>query len=208
MVNSETVALSRGLRDARVAAGFSKTDAAKKIGVHYVTLYAWENERRSDRPTDENLAKAARVYRTTVDQIRPNASSIALASASPPAAAPAKRGPKPGAKRAALANGDRSRNVGNTTGLTPRHQDTGTDGQLPQQAYAKALRVLADIADETPLPPSKLAAAHAALTDPGLLKLFEAFSSGPMSTEDIVAAIDSAGVAVRSFVANRKPAFA
>jgi ribosome-binding protein aMBF1 (putative translation factor) len=45
------VAMSRALRDARVRSGLSKADAATKVGVHFVTLYAWENENRTDQPS-------------------------------------------------------------------------------------------------------------------------------------------------------------
>jgi transcriptional regulator with XRE-family HTH domain len=58
--------MSRALRDLRTRSGISKTDAAEKIGVHFVTLYAWENENRADQPSAENLAKAAKAYGTTI----------------------------------------------------------------------------------------------------------------------------------------------
>ena len=80
------VAMSRALRDARERGGLSKAAAADKIGVHFVTLYAWENENRTDQPSDENLAKAARVYGTTADTLQRRAKTIEQGLGSEPAA--------------------------------------------------------------------------------------------------------------------------
>jgi DNA-binding XRE family transcriptional regulator len=70
------VALSRALREARINAKLNQTDAAKKIGVHFVTIYAWENEKRGDQPSDANLARAAKVYRTTSEALKRRAAAI------------------------------------------------------------------------------------------------------------------------------------
>lgn len=74
---------------------------------------------------------------------------------------------------------------------------------LSHQAYARVLRVLADLAEDLSLTPSALGAAQQALTAPGLLNVFAAFSPEPLNDEDILTAIDAASVAVRTFVTAR-----
>ena len=225
--SKDIVALSRSLRDARTAAGLSKADAAKKIGVHFVTLYAWENERRSDKPSDENLAKAARVYRTTVESLR-NGTDAQKASPSQPAARDDKTASKrtKGTRRGTRAKkaradvpvmdtlaspvadrADRGGEVSAAVTDTGRSRKAASSPSVPQQLYARSLRVLADLAEQTPLPPSRLAAAQEALTAPELFQLFAAFSPQPLSDDDMLAVVDSAGDAVRSFMAARSPAW-
>ena len=75
-IPAATVALSRALREARVNAKLNQTDAARKIGVHFVTVYAWENEKRNDQPSDANLARAAKAYRTTAEDVKRRAAAI------------------------------------------------------------------------------------------------------------------------------------
>lgn len=228
------VAMSRALRDARTKAELSKATAADKIGVHFVTLYAWENENRTDQPSDENLAKAAKAYGTTAETLQRRAKAIeaglsaesgagdASESAAAPAAkkAPAKRG-RPakvktrGAQRAeAPAPPVAKRPVGRPRSTpavsapvrAPANGRVTNHAQvtLSHQAYARVLRVLADLAEDLSLSPSALGAAQQALTAPGMLDVFAAFTSAPMTDADILNAIDATSVAVRSFVAARK----
>jgi len=225
------VAMSRALRDARTKSGLSKAAAADKVGVHFVTLYAWENENRTDQPSDENLAKAARAYGTTAETLQRRAKAIEQGLGSEPAADSAKAEAAPaattapparrrgkgrkgrGAKReveaaapapaarqpigrprsAALASVGASPGASNHVGTTLSHQ-----------AYARVLRVLADLADDLALSPSALVAAQQALTAPAMLDVFAAFKSGPMTDADVINAIDATSAAVRSFVSGRK----
>ena len=225
------VAMSRALRDARTKSGLSKAAAADKVGVHFVTLYAWENENRTDQPSDENLAKAARAYGTTAETLQRRAKAIeqglgsepaanaAKADAEPaPAAAPAPRrrgkGRKGrGAKREveAAASAPAARQpVGRPRSTAPARVAASAGASnhagatLSHQAYARVLRVLADLADDLSLSPSALVAAQQALTAPAMLDVFAAFKSGPMTDADVISAIDATSVAVRSFISGRK----
>jgi transcriptional regulator with XRE-family HTH domain len=224
------VAMSRALRDARTRAELSKAAAADKIGVHFVTLYAWENENRTDQPSDENLAKAARVYGTTSETLQRRAKAIeqglsaepapsgAAESASESAAerAPSTRGRRPRARvaqrtadsapkapAARKAVGRPRSAVAPGSTVTARTANHGTV-TLSRQAYARVLRVLADLAEDLSLSPEALGAAQQALTAPGMLDVFAAFKSGPMTDADVLNAIDATSVAVRSFVSGRK----
>jgi transcriptional regulator with XRE-family HTH domain len=224
------VAMSRALRDARTRAELSKATAADKIGVHFVTLYAWENENRTDQPSDENLAKAARVYGTTSETLQRRAKAIEQglsAEAAPSAAAenasesaaekaPRTRG-RPPRNRVAQRTADSApkppvakKAVGRprsaaapVSAARPVNHGTVT---LSHQAYARVLRVLADLAEDLSLSPEALGAAQQALTAPAMLDVFAAFKSGPMTDADVLNAIDATGVAVRSFVSGRKGA--
>lgn len=53
----------------RDRAGLSQEEAAKKIGVAQATLSTWETN-RNVRPDTDNLARAAKVYKSTVQYIR------------------------------------------------------------------------------------------------------------------------------------------
>jgi transcriptional regulator with XRE-family HTH domain len=220
-----TVALSRALREARVAAKLNQTDAAKKVGVHFVTIYAWENEKRNDQPSDANLARAAKVYRTTPEELRRRAASIertltagrpaakADVSASAPEAPPVKVLAAPngtGADAAAPelpASKVRAKPVRKAA---PVARSSGRPASVPvatirgdRAIVSKVLRVLADVADKVPLTPETLNAAQRALLAPALIDVFAAFKSGPMSDEDINAAFDATGAAVVGFVERR-----
>lgn len=225
------VAMSRALRDARVRADLSKAAAAEKIGVHFVTLYAWENENRTDQPSEENLAKAAKVYGTTADTLHRRAKAIeqglsaerpadtASTAAGEPAAAKEPRARRPGkpstgARKAAQraeaapkvsavkAPRGTAGSVSTAVPFTGRGMNHA-NVTLSHQAYARVLRVLADLAEDLSLTPSALGAAQQALTAPGLLNVFAAFSPEPLNDEDILTAIDAASVAVRTFVTAR-----
>jgi len=225
------VAMSRALRDARTRAGLSKAAAADKIGVHFVTLYAWENENRTDQPSDENLAKAARAYGTTAETLQRRAKAIEQGLGSEPAAdAPkADAEPAPTAAPAARRRGKGRKGRGAKREVEPAasapaaRQPVGrprsaapasvaaSSGEsnhagmtLSRQAYARVLRVLADLADDLSLSPSALVAAQQALTAPAMLNVFAAFKSGPMTDADVINAIDATSMAVRSFVSGRK----
>jgi len=222
--------MSRALRDARTRAGLSKAAAADKVGVHFVTLYAWENENRTDQPSDENLAKAARAYGTTADTLKRRAKAIEQGLGSEPAAdtakadaeptqaaAPAVRrrgrgrkgrgakrevetaGPAPAARRAVGRPRSAPASVAASVGSSNH-----TSVTLSHQAYARMLRVLADLAEDLSLSPSARVAAQQALTSPAMLNVFAAFKSGPMTDADVINAIDATSVAVRSFVSGRK----
>jgi len=60
-----TPALGRALKEAREKAGLNQREAAKKIGVHFVTVHTWESPRRRERPTDASLARIAKAYGTS-----------------------------------------------------------------------------------------------------------------------------------------------
>ena len=77
---------------------------------------------------------------------------------------------------------------------------------LSHRAYARVLRVLADLAEDLSLSPAALGAAQQALTAPGMLDVFAAFKSGPMTDADVLKAIDATSVAVRSFVSGGRSA--
>lgn len=238
---ASSVALSRALGEARSKVKLSKVEAAKRVGVHFVTLYAWENERRGDQPSDQNLARAARVYRTSAARIKRRAAEIkrALEESAGGDASDAARDSHASASARTVARHQRPRrstrppgNVGTDAratppsvggaaspvararGRTPAHgkqlvaleelEDSAVRGPLPYGAYVRALRVLADIAEQIPLTAERLAAAQRALTAPELLQLFAAVSQRPLTEDDILAAVDSAGVAVRSYVASRR----
>ena len=223
------VAMSRALRDARAKSGLSKAAAADKVGVHFVTLYAWENENRTDQPSDENLAKAARAYGTTAETLQRRAKAIEQGLGSEPAAAKADAAPAPaaapaarrrgrgrkgrGAKREveAAASAPAARQpVGRPRSTAPASVAASSGASnhvgttLSHQAYARVLRVLADLAEDLSLSPSALVAAQQALTAPAMLDVFAAFKSGPMTNADVINAIDATSAAVRSFVSGRK----
>jgi transcriptional regulator with XRE-family HTH domain len=225
-VSPAIVAMSRALRDARVRSGLSKADAAEKVGVHFVTLYAWENENRTDQPSEENLARAARAYGTTPETlhrrakaIEPGISATAPSSSADGASA---AGGKAEPTRRQSAQGTKSVGSNNHTATKAKKaRQSGRGGStvarkgsvsgmnhasvtLSGQAYARVLRVLADLAEELSLPPATLGSAQQALTAPGLLDVFAAFSPEPLTNDDVLAAIDAAGVAVRSFVSGRR----
>jgi transcriptional regulator with XRE-family HTH domain len=86
------VALSRALRDARVRSGLSAVDAAERVGVHFVTVYAWENVDRADHPSGERLTRVAEVYGTSPKALHRRADVIAreLGAAGAGGDAPAK----------------------------------------------------------------------------------------------------------------------
>lgn len=209
----------------------AKAAAAKRIGVHFVTLYAWENERRADQPSDDNFSRAARVYRTSAAKLKQRAAEIrrtleaegTTIAVEPQAAGARHQGgassvPKR-RPRAPTRPRQRQADIGRATTPSPadlaalapaRTQSpaaaSGSSfprGPLPHGAYVRALRVLADIAEQTALPPESLAAAHRALTAPELLQLFAAVNQGPLTDDDIFAAVESAGVAMRSYVIAR-----
>ena len=232
-VPSAIVAMSRALSDARTRAGLSKAAAADKIGVHFVTLYAWENENRTDQPSDENLAKAARAYGTTADTLQRRAKAIeqglgsepaadsgpATAAEPTPAKVPATRGRRGKREKARGAQGDVEpassapavrKAVGRPRSPAPasiaaRSQTLNRPGvTLSNQAYARVLRVLADLAEDLSLSPTALVAAQQALTAPAMLDVFAAFKSGPMTDADVISAIDATSAAVRSFMSGRR----
>jgi len=225
--------MSRALSDARTRAGLSKAAAADKIGVHFVTLYAWENENRTDQPSEENLAKAARAYGTTADTLHRRAKAIEQGLGSEPAAdngtqavaEPAQS--KVPAKRVRRGKGRKGRGgqaevepavsppvakkaVGRPRSVAPVSAAASSQGliesgvTLSNQAYARVLRVLADLADDLSLSPAALVAAQQALTAPAMLGVFAAFKSGPMSDADVISAIDATSAAIRTFVSGRK----
>jgi transcriptional regulator with XRE-family HTH domain len=219
------IAMSRALRDARARSGLSKAAAADKVGVHFVTLYAWENENRTDQPSDENLARAAKAYGTTAEALQrrakaieqglgsgPAAGSESSESAAPAAPAKAPAGARKRAKhaeppaKAAVAKRPvgRPRSVVAPTRATASGAANHGSATLSHQAYARVLRVLADLAEDLSLSPSALGAAQQALTAPGMLDVFAAFTQAPMTDADVLNAIDATSVAVRSFVSARK----
>ncbi len=226
------VAMSRALRDARTKSGLSKAAAADKVGVHFVTLYAWENENRTDQPSDENLAKAARAYGTTAETLQRRAKAIEQGLGSEPAADAAKadaepapaaasaprrrgrgrkgRGPKREVEAAAPAPAARKpvgrprRSAEPASVAASSGASNHVGATLSHQAYARVLRVLADLADDLSLSPAALVAAQQALTAPAMFDVFAAFKSGPMTDADVINAIDATSAAVRSFVSGRK----
>ena len=217
-----TVALSRALREARVNAKLNQTDAAKKVGVHFVTIYAWENEKRADQPSDANLARAAKVYRTTPEDLRRRAASIERTLGGSRAAAKADQGatadqsapsramPSPNEAPIAAEVADVAVTVrGSTRPPAPRARPTArvavpaTRASADRAIVSKVLRVLADVADKVPLTAETLTAAQQALLAPALIDVFAAFKTGPMSDEDINAAYDATGAAVVGFVERR-----
>lgn len=54
--------LARVLRTARVHAGFSQAEAAKRIGVSRNTIINWENEGGGTTPSGHDLARLAKAY--------------------------------------------------------------------------------------------------------------------------------------------------
>ena len=216
--------MSRALRDARVRSGLSKADAAEKVGVHFVTLYAWENENRTDQPSEENLARAARAYGTTPETLHRRAKAIepGISATVPNNSADGLSGSKAEPTRNKSGQGTKSSGSNNHTATKAKKaRQSGRGGSavarkgsvrgmnhasvtLSGQAYARVLRVLADLAEELSLPPATLGSAQQALTAPGLLDVFAAFSPEPLTENDVLAAIDAAGVAVRSFVSARR----
>jgi len=223
-VPAAIVAMSRALRDARVRSGLSKADAAEKVGVHFVTLYAWENENRTDQPSEENLARAARAYGTTPETLHRRAKAIepGISATLPNNSADGLSGSKGERTRNKSGQGTQSSGSNNHTATKAKKaRQSGRGGSavarkgsvrgmnhagvtLSSQAYARVLRVLADLAEELSLPPATLGSAQQALTAPGLLDVFAAFSPEPLTENDVLAAIDAAGVAVRSFVSARR----
>jgi transcriptional regulator with XRE-family HTH domain len=197
-VPAATAALSQALREARHKSGLSQRAAADKVGVHFVTIYTWENERRHERPTDENLARAAKVYGTNAAAIKRRAAALEGTAASADTAdagsnAASVEREVPIHAVARLATADQSADDSNGEGL-----------QLPRRVYARVFRLLADLAEHSELAPEQLAGAQRALTAPGLMQVFASLSSAPLSEGDAVAAIDAAAVAVQTFVASRR----
>jgi transcriptional regulator with XRE-family HTH domain len=208
-----------------VNAKLNQTDAAKKVGVHFVTIYAWENEKRNDQPSDANLARAAKVYRTTPDELKRRAAAIertlgggratakAEQSATADQAVPAKALPSPNgsAVPAAVVTEEsgppapkRSRVAVASARPSARVAPRPTPRPAADRAIvSKVLRVLADVADRVPLTTETLNAAQQALLAPALIDVFAAFKVGPMSDEDINAAYDATGAAVVGFVERR-----
>lgn len=216
-----TVALSRALREARVNAKLNQTDAAKKVGVHFVTIYAWENEKRADQPSDANLARAAKVYRTTPEDLRRRAASIerTLGGSRAPAKADQAATTDQGGAGRAMASPNEAPVAakvadvgvtvrGSTRPPATRARPTARVAAAPRSSADRAivsnvLRVLADVADKVPLTAETLTAAQQALLAPALIDVFAAFKTGPMSDEDINAAYDATGAAVVGFVERR-----
>jgi transcriptional regulator with XRE-family HTH domain len=227
-----TVALSRALREARVSAKLNQTDAAKRIGVHFVTIYAWENEKRGDQPSDANLARAAKVYRTTPEALKRRAAALErtldghesgssagarngstadrAANGAHDAGATAPPNAVVADAHGAVAVGSRRAAGKRAARGTGRHVPSKRSGAMAgasadRAIVSKVLRVLADVADKVPLTPETLNAAQRALLAPALIDVFAAFKSGPMSDEDINAAYDATGAAVVGFVQRRVP---
>jgi transcriptional regulator with XRE-family HTH domain len=211
------VALSRALRDARVRSGLSAVDAAERVGVHFVTVYAWENVDRADHPSGERLTRVAEVYGTSPKALHRRADVIAreLGAAGAGGDAPAKVVRRENTLRQTPADPRRTtvskQNAATTAtaaggrafgGATDsRSEGAGRAGvTLSGRAYAHALRVLAALAEELPLPTSAFGAAQRAITAPGFLDVFAAFGSGPLLEDDVVRAISATGAAVRAFV--------
>ena len=200
----------------------NQTEAARRIGVHFVTIYAWENERRGDQPSDANLARAAKVYRTTAEDLKRRAAAIekSLGAAKPAAAATNGTADAVAAPSSATPNetvvavpsaaaGKRKASVKRVATPAPRGRPVRTpavassQGSGDRAVVSKVLRVLADVADKVPLTPETLNAAQRALLAPAFIDVFAAFKSGPMSDEDINAAFDATGAAVVGFVERR-----
>lgn len=217
------VAMSRALRDARTRSGLSKTGAAEKIGVHFVTLYAWENENRADQPSAENLAKAAKAYGTTPATVLRRAQAIEQGISSTGSIAGSSdggAGQDPALQPAKHRRGREASSAPAAATVTPKHgpgrprktadgaaQTLGLDHAevaLSGAAYARVLRVLAGLAEELSLPASALAAAQQVLTAPTLFDVFAAFTPDGLTDADKLAAIDATGVALRSFLSARE----
>ncbi len=149
MATAETIALSRALRSARASAGLSQVLAAKKIGVHPVTLYVWETEKRADTPSSANLARAARVYGTTPSVLSGSAPTATIAPRV------ARKQPKGAVKR----------------GRPPATA-------MPRAVFGRVFRLLADLADNSELTLAELGAAQRAMTDPTLVDVFAKIMAG------------------------------
>jgi transcriptional regulator with XRE-family HTH domain len=222
--------MSRALRDARVRSGLTTTDAAEKIGVHFVTVYAWENENRTDQPSEQNLLRAARAYGTTSEALNQRAKVIEqeLGTTQPASSADgtlsqggrnAKRSPRQltprsnngsatNASRTKKAAGGRNGKSAAANGASRARPMNHASVTLSSQAYARILRVLADLSEDLSLAPSTVGAAQHALTAPGLFDVFAAFTGGPLTDDDILRTIDAASIAVRSFISSGSPSVA
>lgn len=238
-VSSTVAALSRVLREARMRTELSPTQVAEKVGVHFVTVYAWENERRPNQPTEANLSRIARAYGTTSVALRRRASEIektlgqdnATQGVAEEHTADVSVAEQPHKNRrsgpqqllrggrsitgpATNAPGDASHDL-----IKPARGSAAIDLNdpqtssrpvtyppvtvLPRGVYSRVLRVLADIADDVSLTPASIAAAQQALTAPAFFDVFAAFASPPLSEDDMNAAIDAAGAAVKLFINRR-----
>jgi hypothetical protein len=197
--------------------------------VHYVTLYTWENDRRPERPSEASLARVARVYGTQVGAL---GEGVANGEAPPsPSSAPAGGGAAGGARRSHatrvatpspmdalqsaigaapddLAERPAADTRASTTIMRADAPGGASGAPLSRRVYGHVFRLLADLAEQTDLGSSELDAAREALTSPALFRVFVPFAPDPdgMSEDDVIAAVDAASVAVRSFVASRRQA--
>jgi transcriptional regulator with XRE-family HTH domain len=224
------IALSRALREARSNAGLTQRAAADRIGIHFVTLYTWESEQQRAQPSGKNLAKAARIYQTTPDAIRRRASELEAAGAAgglePLPETRGRRvrplpktGGRPRSSRAAAAAADEAMPIAMSAASDEAGGSESTalmvmqDAEVPipgvsRRVYGRVFRLLADLADQTNLSPTQLVGVQRALTAPALLGVFTPLNDGPHEEDDVLAAIDAAAVAVRTYVASRRVASA
>ncbi|MEP6691769.1 MAG: helix-turn-helix transcriptional regulator [Gemmatimonadaceae bacterium] len=225
---SDAETLKGALRAARAAAGLSQVEAARRIGVHAVTLYTWEKTGRPELPRDANVLRAARVYGTSAASLR--AGGVAPIGSDGAMPAPKPRRGRPPKNRDGDAMpaaptkrvGRRRRRVGTANGSVAGVSTASTavmrasphDGagarhlvaravEVPRSVYGRVFRALADLADHSSLDIAELAAAQQALTSPALLDTFAALSNEPMSEADMLTAIDASAAAVSMFVAKR-----
>jgi transcriptional regulator with XRE-family HTH domain len=210
------------MRDARAGAGLTQRAAADRIGIHFVTLYTWESEQQPAQPSDKNLAKAAKIYRTTPEAIRQRASELEGQAASGQLAAlPETRGRrvKPGRRpratqsERATAPESSATSRGEATRGSSESQSTSVvlvqDNEVPlpgvsRRVYGRVFRLLADLADQMDLSPKQLVNVQRALTSPALIGVFTNLSDEPHDESDVLAAVDAAAVAVRTYVAGRR----
>jgi transcriptional regulator with XRE-family HTH domain len=217
-IPASVVALSRALREARSDAGLTQRAAADKNGVHIVTLYTWESEQQGAQPNDKNLAKAAKIYHTTSEAIRSRATELESQAASGGLEPlPETRGrrvrPLPRSRAAKSAPTTVTAEVVSAEGAIPMAlravADADSDAEVPlpgvsRRVYGRVYRALADLADETDLSPQQLAGVQKALTSPALIGVFTTLSSQPNAEDALLAAVDAAAVAVRTFDTGRQ----
>ncbi len=214
------------LRSARNAAGLSQAEAARRIGVHSVTLHVWENHSRADIPREANLAVAARVYGTTPDMLR----GLSTQNANVDQEVSGKKAavstqPLSGAIGASKHPHGRPRSH-STRDLTPQEAipqqqsvtrvtanaatanaksrpSTIRIGAIPRTVYGRVFRALAELADNSDLNIDGLATAQKALMNSSLLAAFSELNNGLLSEEDMFAAIDASASAIGTFVSQR-----